>query len=560
VERQYDAWLVALSVVVAVVAGYVALDLAGRVAVAKGIVQRAWLAAGAVAMGTGIWSMHFIGMLAFRLRPNGASAPLPMTYSVRELVLSVLVAIVASALALGAVGRERLPKLGYVVAGFVMGAAIAGMHYVGMAGLRVPSLMRYDPVLVMASLLIAVGASFAALWLAFRLRGEESAKGHRRRGLAALLIGVAIAGMHYTAMTAARFSGGIEPLIVRESAVLATHGLAWAASAATALVLGLALAGTALDRSLRARLGREQEIRRLYGDAERARADAEAANRRLQEQTAELQRTNERLREIAELAETARVEAERANKAKDEFLATMSHELRTPLNAIAGHVQLIEMGLHGPVTDAQRDALGRTDRAQRHLLGLINDVLNFARLESGHLQYDLREVVVADVMLDVVHMIEPQLEAKSLTLDVVSAGEADTANVVHADPDKLSQILLNLLSNASKFTPRGGRITLEIVASANDPSMVEVCVSDTGIGIPADQLTRIFEPFVQVHRDRWEASQQGTGLGLAISRDLARGMGGDLFARSVEGRGSTFVLTLRRTAHEWSLPEEGMHQ
>jgi diguanylate cyclase len=545
VERHYDAWLVALSVIVAVVAGYVALDLAGRVAVAKGVVQRAWLTAGAVALGTGIWSMHFIGMLAFRLRPHGANTALPMTYSVRELVLSVLVAIVASALALAAVGRERLPKVGYLIAGVAMGAAIAGMHYVGMAGLRVPSEMRYDQPLVVASVMIAVGASFAALWLAFRLRDEESAKGRRRRGVAALLIGVAIAGMHYTAMTAARFSGGIEPLLVRESAVLATRGLAWAASAATGLILGLALAGTALDRSLRARLAREQEVRRLYADAERARAEAEGANRRLQEQTAELQRTNERLREIAELAETARLEAERANKAKDEFLATMSHELRTPLNAIAGHVQLIEMGLHGPVTNAQRDALGRTDRAQRHLLGLINDVLNFARLESGHLQYDLRNVVVADVLLDIVHMIEPQLEARELTLDVMTSG-SNTADVVHADPDKLSQILLNLLSNASKFTARGGKITLEIVESVKDASMVEVCVSDTGIGIPADQLTRIFEPFVQVHRDRWEGSQQGTGLGLAISRDLARGMGGDLFARSEEGRGSTFVLTLRK--------------
>jgi signal transduction histidine kinase len=330
-----------------------------------------------------------------------------------------------------------------------------------------------------------------------------------------MLIGVAIAGMHYTAMTAARFSGA-EPLratmVVHEGAVLATHGLGWAVTGTTALVLGLALSGTALDRVLRERMAHTLEVQRLYAAADAARA-----------------------------------EAERANRAKGDFLATMSHELRTPLNAIAGHVQLLAMGIHGPVNDAQREALGRVDRAQRHLLGLINDVLNFARVESGRLEYDVREILVEDVLHDVRPMIEPQAAAKDLALDVRLPEAAGLPPVpVCADRDKLSQILLNLLSNAVKFTPPNGRIVVELAIAPADARMAELRVSDNGVGISADQLERVFEPFVQVHRTRSSESQQGTGLGLAISRDLARGMGGDLTAESEPGRGSTFVLTLRR--------------
>jgi PAS domain S-box-containing protein len=249
-------------------------------------------------------------------------------------------------------------------------------------------------------------------------------------------------------------------------------------------------------------------------------------------------------------AERARAEAEAASGAKSQFLATMSHELRTPLNAIQGHVQLVELGVHGPVTDAQRGALDRAQRAQQHLLGLINDVLLYARIEGGRVEYDLRAVSPAAVIADVLPMIEPQLATKGIRLEVRVPPDAPP---VWADHERLTQILLNLLSNAAKFTNAGGRVTVELLARADetrsddprDAGYAFLRVSDTGIGIPREKLEAVFEPFVQV-RQAYRPAQGGTGLGLAISRDLARGMGGELRARSVPGQGSAFTVTLRR--------------
>jgi signal transduction histidine kinase len=243
-----------------------------------------------------------------------------------------------------------------------------------------------------------------------------------------------------------------------------------------------------------------------------------------------------------EMIDAARATAEDANRSKSEFLAAMSHELRTPLNAIAGHAQLVEMGIHGPVTAAQREALARIRRSEQHLLSLINDVLNFAKLEAGRVQYDIERVTVLEVVADVVSMIEPQVVAKGLVCGVHVA--PDTA--VRADREKLRQVLLNLLSNAVKFTKPGGRVTVDTPQGDTTPAdVILLRVSDTGIGIPRDKQDAIFDPFVQVHRDLTN-SNAGTGLGLAISRDLARGMGGELRVRSVEGEGSTFTVTLPR--------------
>jgi PAS domain S-box-containing protein len=233
----------------------------------------------------------------------------------------------------------------------------------------------------------------------------------------------------------------------------------------------------------------------------------------------------------------ARAEAERANRAKSEFLAVMSHELRTPLNAIGGYAELMEMGIRGPVTPQQREDLRRVQTSQRHLLGLINEVLNYARLETGTVHYDVADVHVCDTLAAAEALVAPQAQAKSLTL---KADRCPTSLVARADGEKVRQILVNLLSNAVKFTDAGGRVELSC-GPAGD--RVRVVVRDTGIGIPADQLERIFEPFVQVRADLTRTAE-GTGLGLAISRDLARGMDGDLTVESTPGEGSTFTLTL----------------
>ena len=290
---------------------------------------------------------------------------------------------------------------------------------------------------------------------------------------------------------------------------------------------------------------RTQLLEEMNRKLEQQALELELQHQQLQDATTELEAQSEELHSIndelvarTQELEQARNAAEEANRAKSQFLAVMSHELRTPLNAIGGYVQLMELGIHGPVTDAQREALERITRGQRLLLRLINDVLNLARIEAGRVDYAREEVPVADLITAVLPMVEPQLAAAGLTSTTAVA----PGLVARADREKVQQVVINLLTNAVKFTPAGGTVTVT-AGREPDGDRVLVSVADTGIGIAAEKLESVFEPFVQVDVGR-ARRKEGTGLGLAISRDLARGMGGDLRATSVEGRGSTFTLAL----------------
>ncbi len=250
-------------------------------------------------------------------------------------------------------------------------------------------------------------------------------------------------------------------------------------------------------------------------------------------------------RAARERAEAARVDAERANRAKSEFLATMSHELRTPLNAIGGYAELMELGIHGPVTEPQHTALARIQQSQRHLLGLIAGVLDYSRVEAGVVTYRLVDVLVTEAVAEAEVLVAPQLRAKGLGYGWSGAAPG---LAVRADREKLQQILLNLLGNAIKFTHARDGVPGRIeVTCAAEPGggRVAIHVRDTGEGIAPEQLERVFEPFVQADQ-RLTRPHAGVGLGLAISRDLARGMGGELTAESTPGQGSTFTLTLPR--------------
>jgi signal transduction histidine kinase len=242
-------------------------------------------------------------------------------------------------------------------------------------------------------------------------------------------------------------------------------------------------------------------------------------------------------RRAAEDLRAARDIAASANRAKAEFLAVMSHELRTPLNAISGYVDMLTLGIKGSLTAEQREAITRIQRNQQHLATLIEDVLSFAKIEEGHLAFAVQTIQLREVLDDVKSLLEPELMKKDLAL---ACDACETSMQVRADPEKLRQILVNLLANAVKFTDRAGRIT---VGAVRDRDTVRVSVRDTGIGIPADQLTRVFEPFFQVSGGMTRR-YPGVGLGLAIARDLARAMEGDVSIESRVGEGSTVTLSL----------------
>jgi signal transduction histidine kinase len=254
-----------------------------------------------------------------------------------------------------------------------------------------------------------------------------------------------------------------------------------------------------------------------------------------------LRMTVSELTVMSDVAGAATAEAIQANRAKGEFLAMISHDLRTPLNAIGGYCDLLALGLKGPVTDGQKDMLVRIKKAQKHLESLITEVLTFSKLEAGTETLTLADVSLETVLREVQSLVRPQLDAKEL--EFIYRG-SDAVELVIADEGKLKRIMVNLLTNAIKFTPRNGHVTL---ASRADGSRIVITVQDTGVGIAADRIDTIFEPFVQIPGQK-SMNPDGVGLGLAIGKRLARAMNGSLTATSAPGEGTSFELVLPRGA------------
>jgi signal transduction histidine kinase len=276
-------------------------------------------------------------------------------------------------------------------------------------------------------------------------------------------------------------------------------------------------------------------------------SELEMQSEELTSSVEELQQQTAMAQEARAIAEEASARAEEANRAKSLFLTTMSHELRTPLNAIGGYVDLLALEIRGPLVETQQEDLRRIKKSGQHLLSLINDILNLAKIESGQLELHIRDVPLAGTFENVDALVAPQFIAKGISYVYP---RCDASLHVRADGEKLQQILLNVLSNACKFTDEGGRVTVECDTAGENADgkepVVAISIRDTGRGIATDKLEEIFEPFVQIDRHLTGVSQQGVGLGLAISRDLARSMSGELVADSMPGVGTTFVLTLPR--------------
>jgi len=598
IDKSYSLGLVILSVVVAMIGAYVAVEIAQRVRTAERR-RLVWIGGGALAMGLGIWSMHFVGMLALHL-------PVPVWYDALLTFASAGAAVVGCAIAFIIFNRGTVRGWLLVVASVFMGAAIAGMHYTGMAGMRMTGHVIYDPVIVAASIGVAIIGSFAALALTRNLLQPGSEPGPPyKKTAASLLMGLAVAGMHYTGMAAAQFTGGLAGWRPTGYFVFGSYQLGLIVAISSVALLAIALLATRFVRwtnttssrfenlldlapqvvwfgrpdghitysnpywyeytglSERETLGygwttaihpddRERVVASLQSAVEEGRYEFEFRLRRKDESYCWFLARGRPGRDDSgkvdawvgiavdiEERKTAEQQAWAASQAKSEFLASMSHELRTPLNAIGGYAELLAMGIRGPLNADQAQDIARIRRSQQHLLTLINDVLNFAKVDAGQTEYRMTAVPVDEALRDTESMIAPQVLAKGLHYSYKGAGKSAS---VLADPEKLQQIVINLLGNAVKFTEPGGTITLSSQFVGN---CIEIRVADTGPGISPEKLDRIFDPFVQAER-RLNQPVQGVGLGLAISQDLAQAMDGKITVESVVGEGSTFTLSLPR--------------
>lgn len=606
----YDWGLVCLSIVIACCASYAALQLAGCTFIYKGFARVSWIVSGAVAMGIGIWAMHYIGMLAFRL-------PVPVLYNLPGVGLSLLAAIGSAAIALYVVSLASLSVGRLTLGSVAMGAGIFGMHYIGMAAMRLPADCTYNPFIVVLSGLIAIVVSGAALWIAFKLR-QGIGQIRWMRLASAVIMGVAISAMHYTGMGAACFHRSAMMALSADD--VSISGIAvQAIVAVTLIILALtvfavvaaryvsrqaellrniqaeyrlfiehnlaSVCRTTLDgrileanwmtlsvfgyRRLRDILGVNiathfqdpEDRQRMLNALERQGAlnGLEVRMKRTDGSpvwvlrnvslTKNLETGNDEIiataMDISGMKKTqddlrlAKDAAEEANRTKDQFLAKMSHELRTPLNGILG---MTTLALDSDLPAEIRSYIEDASMSANQLLKIINDVLDYSKIEARQLAFEDETFSLRQLLDDSIRTLSAQAELKRIYLRCKLL--TPLPQFVVGDRGRLLQILLNLLGNAVKFTARGGvTMSVEATPAASGRVTLHINVTDTGVGIPADKLDLIFNAFVQA--DNSNARRfGGSGLGLTISSQLAAGMDGKIWAESVLGSGSTFHMVL----------------
>jgi len=476
-HQHYHHWLVLVSLLVAILASYTALTLALRIRVATRQLAPAWLAGGGVAMGIGIWSMHFVGMLALRL-------PIEIAYDVRITLLSMVIAIVVSTFALHIASRSQVSRTALVSAGCAMGIGICSMHYVGMAAIEITPPIQYDPVWVTLSFAIAIAASFAALGIAF---SSARPAGWRRHHLAfgAIGMGLAVAGMHYAGMAAARF-----PVSAMSGVAQVNKG--WLAGSVTTITLLVLIAALLLSL-----------------------IEARAAARSATFQAS-----------LAEAAETSR--------AKDEFLAMLGHELRNPLASISNAVHLLQRA--GPNETHRHFAEDVIARQSLHLTRIVDDLLDVGRAIAGKISLHRESLDVNSAVAETLR----SLAAAGITTARRVEHEG-MAGWVHADRTRIVQIVSNLVSNAVQHTANDGRIALRVDAN---PHTVELTVSDDGAGMEAETAARVFDLFYQAQQGP-DRKRGGLGIGLTLARRIVDLHGGTIeVASDGLGKGATFTVRL----------------
>jgi NO-binding membrane sensor protein with MHYT domain len=476
VTGTYDPYLVALSILVACVASYTALDLSAHVGPARGFARRVWLAAAALTMGGGIWSMHFVGMLAFMM-------PTPMSYDIGLTILSLVVAIFVTGGGFYVIGRQSASPLRLVLSGISMGLGIAGMHYTGMAAMRGHVELSYDPLLVALSLVIALGASTVALWLAFRTTdlGQKLA--------AAVVMGLAVSGMHYTGMRAAIFTAhdGVHEAHVNAS--LDQTNLALAVAGITFIILAFASVASLFERKR-----------------------AEEALRQAQ----------------AELEHVSRV------MTLGELTASISHEVNQPIAAIAtnGQVCLRLLALETPRPDEMRATVERIVRDANRASEVIQRIRALAkRSEPQMVSLDINDVIREAILLVQREVIS---HGVSLQMELASA-----LPQVLGDRVQLQQVIINLLMNGveamAPITDRPREIVIR--SQQQDAGQVHVAVLDSGIGIDSATAEQLFSAF-------FTTKPSGMGMGLSISRSIIRAHGGRLWASPNAEHGAAFQFTV----------------